>query len=629
MKLSRVGTGLRCRIRNLGDNARPGAAEHAGAIASLCAFAFLGVPVFGVVVAALTALRRARIALAGSLARCHGLEAEVERLRAELREQARRLQTTRVEAAREMAESVQRERVRIAALAARVVCAPLRSLAALAEAPGATQPSLASISRSAVETLAQSIEDVFDPLPAGARAIVLDESTTDLRGLIDGVVALLSLSAGQKGVRLRVSIDRSVAAYVLADRARVGQIVFNLLSYVVESAGSGEITVAAQAEPLNGGAQRVFIGASETCTTARDQASGHTLRSVVDEVLQSEPDCLHHPRLALCRTLAHHMRGEITLVSGSGFGVCASFHAPFTIEERYGVAWSGASADAPQASDGHPDRARLARDAATAPREPRERRRMPRSILVVDDNEINRRVVARQIDVLGHRYLLAASAEEALAALSRQAFDLLITDLQMPGMSGVDLVARMRALTPAGEPGMPVVLITAHVDDAHTYAAAFDAVLVKPVKVKALAACLQRLPTWQPRASQEFDLGHIEGLAQRGVDVHALLRDWRESVDDDLVRLRDCRVRRDGDGLQTSLHRLCGAAGLVGAGALMEALQQASMAGLEVDAATLDELVGRIEALGVELDEVARTRLDAAAQGGGGVIEVADQPARP
>jgi hypothetical protein len=53
------------------------------------------------------------------------------------------------------------------------------------------------------------------------------------------------------------------------------------------------------------------------------------------------------------------------------------------------------------------------------------------------------------------------------------------------------------------------------------------------------------------------------------------------------------------------------------------------MAGLEVDAATLDELVGRIEALGVELDEVARTRLDAAAQGGGGVIEVADQPARP
>ncbi len=141
----------------------------------------------------------------------------------------------------------------------------------------------------------------------------------------------------------------------------------------------------------------------------------------------------------------------------------------------------------------------------------------------------------------------------------------------------------------------------------------FDAVLLKPASIDALAACLRPLlagplsgaactASAASESAEPVDRFHLDALSEQGIDTRALLCDWRRSVEEDLVCLQDCRDRRDADGLRASLHRLGGAAGLVGAVGLMDALQRASTARPEPQAPLLDQLVVRARTLMTQLD---------------------------
>ncbi len=495
------------RVKRFREAAQAGAARHATAMASLCAFALLGAPLFGVMVATCVALRRSRTALKRAVHRRGVLEEEVARLRDEAGEHQALAEAARVDAARQsadLAHGAARERERVAGLVRRAVHEPIRAILDLLDEPSAVSSRRASsldcapaltLIRSGLTTLAQTLTDAFDPAPASARAIVLDESAVELRDVIDGVVAMLAPGAIAKGLQLRVSIDRSVAACVLADRARVGQVVFSLLSHAVESAEAGRITITARAESLNAGSQRIFIGASGTRAAGpldSRSADAGTPRTAAGET--------RDPELALCRILAHRMGGDITVASGAAFGICAAFHAPFTVE-RHGRAPAGSerrkavvelaaqderralcdlldklgvSIVAPgMSAPAHVDlwfADRCARFPHQVARRASYRSPMPssqaayakraaasncpsircpwcavqracdvrgidraawppsvrvrpapvqrqRCVLVVDDNEINRRVVARQLDVLGHRSAMAGDGRRSAGSV--------------------------------------------------------------------------------------------------------------------------------------------------------------------------------------------------------------------
>ena len=281
---------------------------------------------------------RTRTLLKRAVTTARAVESEWQRRYAavEARENA-----TTVVVASQVRVAANQERDQARAAMRHVVGGPLAALARLLDAlnevslPPPQRP-LAGRIHSAVRTWERALEDMLASSPVQSRTIALDETLTDVRELIDGVVALFSQIAAQKGVCLSASVDQSVEARVLADGARLGQIIFHLLSRVVRTTEHGQITVAARAQTLNAGSQRIFVSVTAACpgtpasSTCPMQLQPPPLLGMpAPEGVSPDEDA---SSLKLCQQLAQYMRGELKVSMEAGPGTCSTFSAPFTIE---------------------------------------------------------------------------------------------------------------------------------------------------------------------------------------------------------------------------------------------------------------------------------------------------------
>ncbi|TAL98977.1 MAG: response regulator [Paraburkholderia sp.] len=235
-------------------------------------------------------------------------------------------------------------------------------------------------------------------------------------------------------------------------------------------------------------------------------------------------------------------------------------------------------------------------------------------VLVVEDHAFNRRAIEVQLGRWGVSCVAVACAEEALGVLQRQHFDLLITDLHLPGMNGTQLAERVRNVS-----SIPLVLLTGREDMRHASATAgspFDAVLIKESRFDALHACL-----WQllPRAARgpsvplpehmhdddpvsTFDFSELDALASRGVDVPALVRDWRRVLDEDMAHLVAARARDDAETVRKLLHRIGNAASVFKARGVMALLENAGAASPVFMMRALDGIVAQVRAMEAQID---------------------------
>ncbi|HYI73051.1 MAG TPA: ATP-binding protein, partial [Skermanella sp.] len=175
-----------------------------------------------------------------------------------------------------------------------------------------------------------------------------------------------------------------------------------------------------------------------------------------------------------------------------------------------------------------------------------------RRILVAEDNAINRRVIEKILQRAGHDAIFAADGDEALDLLDRMSFDIVLMDMNMPAISGLD-VARMYRFSHTDRPHLPIVALTAEATEAarrQCADAGMDAFLTKPVDSKALFATIERLVGGEPvppgRLQAEPVSGDLHpdpsplldsadlsdpGVNEPSIDVAAL--DKLRSVDDD------------------------------------------------------------------------------------------------
>ncbi|HXG10085.1 MAG TPA: response regulator [Gemmataceae bacterium] len=238
----------------------------------------------------------------------------------------------------------------------------------------------------------------------------------------------------------------------------------------------------------------------------------------------------------------------------------------------------------------------------------------PLRILLAEDNAVNQRVVVRMLQKFGHTVVVAGNGREALTALRREPFDLVLMDVQMPEMDGFEATRAIRA----GEEGLPrdvpIVALTAHAmkgDRERCLEAGMDAYLAKPVQQQELRWLVERLtaatvpsgdPT--PTGPSETPLDRQEALERLGSDEQFLAEVAGLLLEDAPRRLAEVRraiAEGDATGLRRAAHALKGAVGYVGARPACEAAKRLEAIGadgsLDRAADALQELEREIERL--------------------------------
>jgi signal transduction histidine kinase/CheY-like chemotaxis protein len=308
----------------------------------------------------------------------------------------------------------------------------------------------------------------FSKIEAGRMSVeVLD---FDPRALIDDTARFWADAARARGLTLVATGGETLPAWIKGDPVRIRQILNNLLSNAIKFTAQGRIELAV-GSARRGEAWDLVLTVSDTgpgltpaqlgrLFTAYDQLGADTARTFGGTGLG----------LAISRDLARLMGGDLVAESppagGARFTLCLPVEAGTAPPTP---APAAVLTEAPGAFSGAP----LA--------------------LVVDDHEVNRRVLAQILSALGLRVELAADGEAALAAAGARVFDVILMDVNMPGLDGLDATRRLRTQGPNRE--TPVIAVTAGVTPAERAAcraAGMDDWVEKPFDVSALHAVLDR-----------------------------------------------------------------------------------------------------------------------------------------
>ena len=315
------------------------------------------------------------------------------------------------------------------------------------------------------QMLAELLNDVIDFSKIEAGRLELSSEAVDPEALVQGVVSLLRPQAQAKSLEMRLEGFEAIG-WVRTDPVRLRQALFNLVGNAVKFTLQGQVVVRAA---LAGGPadQRLRLEIEDTGVgipaeaQARifqrfDQGDASTTRRFGGSGLG----------LAITQRLAEMMGGELGFHSVEGQG------STFWLE----VAAPEADAIAPETAP--------AADVLAGLR-----------ILVVEDNSTNRMIATKLLENLGARVETAADGLLGVEAAARGAFDLILMDVQMPGIDGLEASRRVRAL---GGPvaATPIVALTANVLSHQRQAyleAGMDGVVAKPISPSALLAEIARL----------------------------------------------------------------------------------------------------------------------------------------
>ena len=232
----------------------------------------------------------------------------------------------------------------------------------------------------AIRTWSQTLSDLLDYSPLESRALVIDESVTNLRELVNGVVALWAPFATSVGLRIHTSVDPAVAEAILCDHARLGQLCFHLLARAIQLGVREEIVLMVRGESLDAGSQSILISLTEAgeksaLVTRRQRPDFSAGRSDAAGKSHHADTCL-----TLCRALAQRMQGGLSITSGLDAIARVSFNAPFAVvQKRPPSSATRGDTGTPYVRGGKPPpesvaATRLSRDSVTACYEPFDHR---------------------------------------------------------------------------------------------------------------------------------------------------------------------------------------------------------------------------------------------------------------
>jgi signal transduction histidine kinase/DNA-binding response OmpR family regulator len=240
----------------------------------------------------------------------------------------------------------------------------------------------------------------------------------------------------------------------------------------------------------------------------------------------------------------------------------------------------------------------------------------PLRILLAEDNEINRTVAIRLLERLGHRADVASNGREALARLEQAVYDVVLMDVQMPEMDGLEASRAICGRWPAGRRPR-IVAMTAeamHGDREKCLAAGMDDYIVKPVTLDQLREALAKCPTSGGAVAETaIDLRVLDQLRE-DLGGDAPLRDvivtYLETTPQSLEALRDAAVRADADAIRRTAHKVKGTSAMLGARPLADHCAELEHLGRSGNVTDATSRVAAIEASYRKVEAALTTKVE-------------------
>jgi PAS domain S-box-containing protein len=479
-----------------------------------------------------------------------------------------------LEEARRKAEEANRAKGEFLANVTHEVRTPLSGIIGMA---GLLQDSeIAKRIKSSAESLLAIIGDILDFSKIDSRKLTLSREPLELSAVLQGVIDTLQVTAEEKSLHIILDVTEEVPDALVGDALRLRQILVNLVGNAIKFTLSGEIRVRVDvATRLPGEVCLHFAVIDTGVGIPRDK-----LELVFEAFAQADGSSARRfggtgLGLSISARLVELMGGDIWVESEVGQGSAFRFTANFGIQ-------------------GAPQPARAPEPTLDV---------QPISVLVVEDEQVHRELVAHLLRQRGHQVVTARNGKEALVELARHPVQIVLMDLQMPEMDGLQLAASIRAWERGNGGHLPLVAMTASImskDLEQCHDAGIDETLIKPIARDRLYRMVESLatdtsatvappPELAGRAAFLEGLGNDTSLARRLVEL--FLQDSTRLVDDIGLAISS----RDADRLRRAAHTLKGSVSNFPAGAARETAARMEAVGFDADFDAAQEMFPLLE----------------------------------
>ncbi len=464
--------------------------------------------------------------------------------------------------ARDRAEKADRAKSRFLAVMSHEMRTPLNGILGVLDLMRTSaltdqQERYVKIAAASGEILLEHINEALDVTRIESGDQILAQNNFNLEGLISGLIEVLRPLAEEKGLKLVHQIEPEFDWDYVGDSLRIRQILTNLLGNAIKFTRKGEIWL--NVTGIHG------QDASSLTLTVSDTGPGiaaEDQEKIFDEFVElghrAEGRQLRGDGmgLAISRRIARQMDGDLSVSSIIGMGSQFKLTIPLIRASRT----DGASSDSENQDENAPAQ--------------------PLDIIVVEDNAVNRSVMRDMLGGLGHSVFEARDGLEAISLANERAADVILMDISMPNMDGIEATRRIRT-SRGPNAATPIYGITAHGREEYRelgHSVGMTGFYAKPMRLPVLKGLLTRVgEAEQVPEETSTDGVNTESLAELrqaiGPDkLNAAVDQFERELLEDMAGVQAGECNAAEKERRAVIHRLCGAAGMLGFDGLNERL---------------------------------------------------------